>query len=153
MRRGQERNDRDSSLAPLHNDRDSICLQVPKLVYSPHEYGSGVFAQPWFSELSFPKNLSDRWETGFYYTARQKIAPILIGEFGGRQVDATSKEGIWQRQLVDFLQRNQLSFAYWSWNPNSIDTGGILLDDWNALNEPKQQLLNQLLPTTTMALP
>ncbi len=124
-----------------------------KLVYSPHEYGPGVFDQPWFSEPSFPKNLSDRWETSFHYIARQKIAPILMGEFGGRQVDAISKEGIWQRQLVDFLQRNHLSFAYWSWNPNSIDTGGILLDDWNAINEPKQQLLSQFLLTTTMVFP
>ncbi len=124
-----------------------------KLVYSPHEYGPGVFDQPWFSEPSFPKNLSDRWETSFHYIARQKIAPILMGEFGGRQVDAISKEGIWQRQLVDFLQRNHLGFAYWSWNPNSIDTGGILLDDWSAINEPKQQLLSQFLLTTPMAFP
>ncbi|MCY7273071.1 MAG: glycoside hydrolase family 5 protein, partial [Phormidesmis sp. CAN_BIN44] len=121
-----------------------------KVVYSPHEYGAGVFNQPWFSERNFPKNLFDRWETGFYYIARLKIAPVLIGEFGGRKVDATSKEGIWQRQLVSFLQRNNLSFAYWSWNPNSSDTGGILLDDWNAIDQPKQQLLNSLLPASTM---
>lgn len=121
-----------------------------KLVYSPHEYGAGVFNQPWFSERSFPKNLPDRWETGFHYIARQKIAPILIGEFGGRQVDATSKEGIWQRQFVSFLQRNKLSFAYWSWNPNSQDTGGILLNDWKTIDPFKQQLLSQLLPAPTM---
>ncbi|NDJ16577.1 cellulase family glycosylhydrolase [Myxacorys almedinensis] len=121
-----------------------------KVVYSPHEYGAGVFDQPWFAERSFPKNLSDRWEKGFYYIARQKIAPILIGEFGGRKVDAESKEGIWQRQFVAFVKRNQLSFAYWSWNPNSADTGGILLDDWNAIDEPKQALLNQLLPASRL---
>jgi endoglucanase len=121
-----------------------------KLVYSPHEYGPGVFDQPWFSERSFPKNLSDRWETGFFFIVRQKIAPVLVGEFGGRKVDMTSKEGIWQRQLVSFLQRNNLSFAYWSWNPNSQDTGGILLDDWQAIDQSKQQLLSQLLPAPTM---
>ena len=118
-----------------------------KVVYSPHEYGAGVFDQPWFSERKFPKNLPDRWETGFYYIARQKIAPVFIGEFGGRQTDTTSKEGIWQRQFIDFLKRKKLGFAYWSWNPNSRDTGGILLDDWTAIDQPKQQLLNQLLPT------
>ena len=120
-----------------------------KVVYSPHEYGAGVFDQPWFSERDFPKNLYDRWETSFYYIARQKIAPVLIGEFGGRQVDATSKEGVWQRQFVEFLQRHNLSFAYWSWNPNSRDTGGILLDDWKAIDLAKQQLLNSLLPVPT----
>ncbi|NJR50205.1 MAG: cellulase family glycosylhydrolase [Leptolyngbyaceae cyanobacterium CSU_1_3] len=121
-----------------------------QLVYSPHEYGPGVFNQPWFAERSFPRNMPDRWETGFFYIARQKIAPILVGELGGRQVDAVSKEGIWQRKFVDFLQRNKLSFAYWSWNPNSKDTGGILLDDWKAIDQPKQQLLSQLLPAPTM---
>lgn len=40
-----------------------------KLVYSPHEYGAGVFNQPWFSEPTFPKNLYNRWEIGFHYIA------------------------------------------------------------------------------------
>ncbi|HEY9618336.1 MAG TPA: glycoside hydrolase family 5 protein [Microcoleaceae cyanobacterium] len=117
-----------------------------KLVYSPHEYGTGVYNQPWFAEADFPKNLADRWEIGWNYIATQKIAPILIGEFGGRQVDTQSKEGIWQRQLVEFIQKQGLSFTYWSWNPNSGDTGGILLDDWRTIDQPKQQLLNSLLP-------
>lgn len=116
-----------------------------KLVYSPHEYGAGVANQPWFSEPTFPKNLYARWETGFNYIAHQKIAPILIGEFGGRQIDSNSKEGIWQRQLVDYIARKNLSFTYWSWNPDSSDTGGILQDDWQSVNVAKQELLNQLL--------
>jgi endoglucanase len=117
-----------------------------QLVYSPHEYGSGVFDQPWFAEPTFPSNLDGRWEIGFQYIATEKIAPIWIGEFGGRQVDETSKEGIWQRKFVDFIGKNDLSFTYWSWNPNSEDTGGILLDDWMMIDRPKQDLLNRLLP-------
>jgi len=117
-----------------------------KLVYSPHEYGPGVYPHPWFTESSFPQNLIDRWETGFFYIARSRIAPVLIGEFGGRQVDAESIEGQWQRQLVSFIRQNQLSFAYWSWNPNSRDTGGILTEDWQTVDADKQQLLSQLLP-------
>ncbi len=116
-----------------------------KLVYSPHEYGAGVADQPWFSDPNFPKNLYKRWETGFNYIATQKIAPILMGEFGGRQVDSSSKEGIWQQQLVDYIARKNLSFTYWSWNPDSGDTGGILQDDWQNVNVAKQELLNQLL--------
>ncbi|HEY9883998.1 MAG TPA: cellulase family glycosylhydrolase [Thermosynechococcaceae cyanobacterium] len=122
-----------------------------KLVYSPHEYGAGVYNQPWFSEAAFPKNLLDRWEIGFHYLARRNIAPILIGEFGGRQVDTRSKEGIWQRQLVNFIQQKKLSFTYWSWNPNSDDTGGILQDDWRTVDPAKQALLNQLLPVPSLA--
>ncbi|MBW4580814.1 MAG: cellulase family glycosylhydrolase [Tildeniella nuda ZEHNDER 1965/U140] len=116
-----------------------------KLVYSPHEYGPGVFNQPWFSEAAFPKNLLNRWEVGFNYLASRKIAPVLIGEFGGRQVDASSKEGIWQRQFVNFIQQKKLHFAYWSWNPDSSDTGGILQNDWRTVDQAKQQLLSQLL--------
>ncbi|WP_072622612.1 cellulase family glycosylhydrolase [Spirulina major] len=116
-----------------------------QLVYSPHEYGAGVYNQPWFNTPEFPNNLEARWHTGFQYIAEENIAPILIGEFGGRQVDAQSKEGIWQRRLVDYIDKHQLHFTYWSWNPNSGDTGGILRDDWQTVDAPKQALLQPLL--------
>ncbi|HEY9607240.1 MAG TPA: cellulase family glycosylhydrolase [Allocoleopsis sp.] len=141
-------------------DRFPVRLSKPnKLVYSPHEYGPGVYNQPWFNESQFPKNLESRWETGWHYIATKGIAPILIGEFGGRQVDANSKEGIWQRKLVDYIRQKDMSFAYWSWNPNSADTGGILQDDWRTVNADKQQLLQGLLlangfaPATTNSPP
>jgi Cellulase (glycosyl hydrolase family 5) len=121
-----------------------------KLVYSPHEYGEGVYPQPWFYESTFPQNLYNRWQTGFQYIADEGIAPIFIGEFGGYKVDNISKEGIWQRTLVDFINQKNLSFAYWSWNPNSDNTGGILLDDWRTVDAAKQQLLNTLLPVPTL---
>ncbi|MGH2413967.1 MAG: glycoside hydrolase family 5 protein, partial [Microcystaceae cyanobacterium] len=117
-----------------------------KLVYSPHEYGPGVADQPWFSDPKFPKDLINRWQIGFHYISSQTLAPIFIGEFGGRKVDTNSKEGIWQNEFVKYIKQKNLSFAYWSWNPNSADTGGILLDDWQSVDIPKQQLLSQLLP-------
>jgi endoglucanase len=121
-----------------------VRLKVPKkLVYSPHEYGGSNVS--WFADPIFPANLYQRWETGFNYIATKRIAPILIGEFGGYFVDNKSKEGIWQRFLVDYIAKKKLSFAYWCWNPNSKGTGGILLDDWQKINAPKQNLLNKLL--------
>ena len=127
-------------------ERFPVRLSKPnKLVYSPHEYGPGVYNQPWFNESTFPNNLESRWETGWNYIATKGIAPILIGEFGGRQVDTSSKEGIWQWKLVDFIGQKNLSFSYWSWNPNSADTGGILQDDWRTVNAAKQELLQGLL--------
>ncbi|MBD2101695.1 cellulase family glycosylhydrolase [Leptolyngbya sp. FACHB-261] len=128
--------------------RYPVRLSVPrKLVYSPHEYGPGVYNHAWFSDSAFPRNLLSRWETGFHYIASQNIAPIWIGEFGGRQVDDSSKEGVWQQQLVDYIAQKKLSFTYWTWNPDSVDTGGILLDDWRNINVPKQRLLSKLLPS------
>lgn len=122
-----------------------------QLVYSPHEYGPGVYDHKWFSEAEFPNNLLPRWKTGFFYIAEEQIAPIYVGEFGGRQVDTESKEGIWQNKFVDFIKQHDLSYTYWSWNPNSGDTGGLLTDDWQALIPEKQAMLNRILPQTTIA--
>jgi endoglucanase len=86
----------------------------------------------------------DRWQIGFHYIASQQKAPILVGEFGGRLND--KKEVIWMREFVKYIHKKNLSFAFWSWNPNSDDTGGILLDDWITVDLPKQKLISQLLP-------
>jgi endoglucanase len=40
---------------------------------------------------------------------------------------------------------NGMSFTYWSWNPNSGDTGGIALDDWTNVNTTKQAILQPYL--------
>ncbi|MBW4629118.1 MAG: cellulase family glycosylhydrolase [Brasilonema octagenarum HA4186-MV1] len=121
-----------------------VRLKVPKkLVYSPHEYAAPHL--PWVKEPILPGNLYKRLEIGFHYIATQGIAPIWIGEFGGNQVDTKSNEGIWQRWFVDYINQKKLSFTYWCWNPNSKDTGGILLDDWKTINTDKQKLLARLL--------
>ena len=49
------------------------------------------------------------------------IAPVLVGEFGGRSV-GNDQEGIWQRTLVTYLQLNGFDYTYWCWNPNSRTT-------------------------------
>jgi endoglucanase len=121
-----------------------------KLVYSPHEYGPGVFNQDWFSASDFPRNLINRWETGFGFIFRENIAPILVGEFGGKDADGTSKEAIWQKTFVQYLKDNNLSFTYWCLNPNSDDTGGILNDDWMSIQTTKQNLLSPLLAGVPM---
>jgi endoglucanase len=128
-----------------------IRLDRPQqLVYAPHEYGPALFKHTWFADAKFPQNLVNIWDTSFYYIAREGIAPIWIGEFGGREVDRESKSGQWQNALVDFIKQEKLGFAYWSWNPNSSDTGGILQDNWQQVQADKQTTLNQLLPALPM---
>jgi endoglucanase len=118
-----------------------IELAVPNhLVYSAHDYGPGVYLQKWFGVVDFPYNLSQVWGAHWAYLAQNNTAPVLIGEFGGRSVGG-DKEGVWQRTLVSFLKDSGISYTYWSWNPNSGDTGGLLMDDWTTPDTAKLQVL------------
>jgi endoglucanase len=116
-------------------------LSVPdKLVYEAHDYGPGVSSQKWFQAPDFPANLAGLWYAHWAYLKDSGTAPLLVGEFGGRSVGSDT-EGIWQRSLVTYLQANGFDYTYWSWNPNSGDTGGILEDDWTTLNSAKLAIL------------
>lgn len=122
-----------------------------RLVYSPHDYGPGVYSQPWFSDPAFPANMPGIWNKYWAYLHLENIAPILVGEFGGRKTDNVSSEGIWQNTLVDYLAEHGMYWTYWCWNPNSGDTGGVLLDDWQTIDESKQAMLNRLIDVSPPA--
>ncbi|MBV8806286.1 MAG: glycoside hydrolase family 5 protein, partial [Sinobacteraceae bacterium] len=114
-----------------------VQLSVPnKLVYEAHDYGPGVSGQSWFQTPDFPFDLPNVWYSHWAYLKLTNTAPVLIGEFGGRSM-GDDTEGVWQRSLINFLQVNGFDYTYWSWNPNSGDTGGLLEDDWTTLNESK----------------
>ena len=82
-----------------------VRLSVPnRVVYSPHEYGPGVFAQPWFSDPNMAAILADRWQKGFGYIKEQGIAPILIGEFGAKNVGTDTVEGRWINQFATYIE-------------------------------------------------
>jgi endoglucanase len=130
-------------------DRPVKLKQANKLVYSPHEYGPGVYNQSWFQAPDFPANLVNIWRKQWFYLHEQNIAPILIGEFGGKQTDTQSTEGKWQNTFVSFIKDNALSWCYWCLNPNSGDTGGLLQDDWKTPNQPKLDMLKPLLGAAT----
>ncbi|WP_341676328.1 cellulase family glycosylhydrolase [Niveibacterium sp. SC-1] len=121
-----------------------------RLVYSPHDYPASVFPQTWFSDPNYPNNLPAIWDAHWGYLAKQNIAPVLLGEFGTRYQSASDQQ--WLQTLVNYLKTNKMSWTFWSWNPNSGDTGGLLNDDWTTLNLPKHNLLVPLqfpLDTTT----
>ncbi len=119
-----------------------VRLSLPgQLVYSTHVYGPGVYPQPWFWEPGFPDNLPGIWERKWGFIAQEQIAPLIVGEFGGRSV-GDDKEGIWQRTLISYLRNHNLSYFYWTLNPNSGDTGGLLLDDWQSVDPDKYALLS-----------
>ena len=137
-----------------------VRLSVPhRLVYEAHDYGPSLYPQGWFAAPDFPRNLPAVWDAHWGYLAEQGIAPVLVGEFGGRTVapdasttrarqgkkNPTVLDGIWQRSLVDYLARHpEISFMYWSLTPDSQDTGGLLNDDWQTASITKQILLTPL---------
>jgi endoglucanase len=112
-----------------------------KLVYSAHDYGPGVYRQNWFLTKDFPMNMPGLWKKHWSYLKKDNTAPVLLGEFGGRSVDPTDLEGMWQRALFSYLKDQGISYTYWSWNPDSGDTGGVLKDDWQTFNQDKLDVL------------
>ncbi|MEV0327254.1 cellulase family glycosylhydrolase [Micromonospora echinospora] len=123
-----------------------VRLTVPnRLVYSPHEYATSVYEQAWFDAPDFPANLPGIWDRYWGYLHKQNIAPIMMGEFGSTLADPRDK--VWLERLMAYTGTgvNGMSFTYWSWNPNSGDTGGIALDDWTTINTTKQAILQPYL--------
>jgi endoglucanase len=111
-----------------------------KLVYSPHEYGPSVFNQSWFQpDFDTNKLLTVVWRPNWFYIYEANTAPLLIGEWGGNlSVGATSQ---WMGDLVGFMAQYKVSHTFWCLNPNSGDTGGLLLDDWTTVDTTKYNIV------------
>lgn len=121
-----------------------VSLRVPhQLVYSPHDYPASVYPQAWFSAPNYPANLPGVWDTHFGYLQKQNIAPVLLGEFGTKLETTSDRQ--WLATMVNYLAANKMSFAYWSFNPNSGDTGGLVQDDWVTPQTAKLAALRPLL--------
>jgi endoglucanase len=130
-----------------------------RLVYSAHDYATSVYPQPWFSDPAFPANMAAIWDKNWGYLYKNNVAPVLVGEFGTTL--AATVDQTWLKTLLAYMGTGAsgISFTYWSWNPNSGDTGGILNDDWTTVNTTKQAYLDPYLlgafdgtsagPTTT----
>lgn len=115
-----------------------------RLVYSPHDYPASIFPQTWFSAPDYPANLPGVWDAHWGYLRKQNIAPVMVGEFGTKL--ATTSDQQWLTALVSYLGTGTSSFSwtFWSWNPNSGDTGGILNDDWTTVNTVKDGYLRTI---------
>ncbi|WP_033259345.1 MULTISPECIES: cellulase family glycosylhydrolase [Kitasatospora] len=123
-----------------------VQLSVPnRVVYSAHDYATSVAQQTWFSDPSFPSNMPGVWDKNWGYLFNQNIAPVWVGEFGTTLQSTVDQT--WLKALVQYLRPTATSGAdsfqwtFWSWNPNSGDTGGILNDDWTTVNTVKDGYL------------
>jgi endoglucanase len=116
-----------------------------RVVYSAHDYATSVAQQPWFSDPAFPGNMPGVWDKYWGYIFKQNIAPVWVGEFGTTLQSTVDQK--WLTALVSYLGSTSANGAdsfhwtFWSWNPNSGDTGGILNDDWTTVNTAKDAYL------------
>jgi endoglucanase len=110
-----------------------------KLVYSAHDYGPDIWVQSWLKGPDYPHNLPSVWQTHWAYLQTGNIAPVYLGEFGGAMTDKA--EVAWQTTLVNFLSQQRIGYTYWSWNPDSGDTGGLLKYDWKTVDQARIDIL------------
>ncbi|MDD3661825.1 MAG: glycoside hydrolase family 5 protein [Candidatus Dojkabacteria bacterium] len=115
-------------------------IPANKLVLSPHMYGPDVYSQPYFYDSSFPSNMAGVWETHFGYLTNNPAYTIIPGEWGGKFGNAGGNpmDPVLQQALMSyFTSKGICNSFYWSFNPNSGDTGGILQDDWSSVWQNK----------------
>ena len=114
-----------------------------KLVYSPHDYGLTVYAQPWFEgNYDFNSLMEDCWYDNWFYIYDEDIAPLLIGEWGGFMSEPNITWMTYMRQLI---KENKLNHTFWCFNSNSGDTGGLVLDDFTTRDEEKYNFVKEVL--------
>lgn len=154
-----------------------ISLNVANhVVYAPHEYGLSVSGQSWLADVgktiaNWPNNLQPIWRQHWGWAFEQNIAPIWIGEFGGKfgfdnatgaangstsapyeivwlQTLMKYMNGDWNGDGTNHLTGTQLgmSFAYWN-DMLSSDTGSLVIDnDYTTPQTGKLALLTPLIP-------
>jgi len=116
-----------------------------KLVYSPHDYGPAVHAQPWFEGgFTYESLYRDCWRDNWMYIYEDGIAPLLIGEWGGYMTEPNLS---WMKCLRELIKKHKLHHTFWCFNANSGDTGGLVLDDFVTWDEEKYTFVKEVLWT------
>lgn len=114
-----------------------------KLVYSPHDYGPTVYEQPWFKkDYTFDSLMKDCWYDNWFYIHDKKIAPLLIGEWGGFMKEPNLK---WMTYCRELIKENKLHHTFWCFNANSGDTGGLVQGDFITWDEEKYEFVKEVL--------
>lgn len=121
---------------PVDFGNDTLNKQI---VYSPHDYGPSVYEQTWFDkDFTTETLLEDYWYDTWVYINDKDIAPLLIGEWGGRMDGDINQK--WMGLLRDYMIENHINHTFWCLNPNSGDTGGLLDHSFSVWDEAKYGL-------------
>jgi len=126
--------------------KNPIKVDPTRIVFSPHVYGPSVVGGT--TDLD-ERKLHAYWYDIFGFLVTQKRC-CVIGEWGGRYEGADRE---WQDKFVDYLLSVRVPGIYWCLNPDSMDTGGLLANDWTTPQEDKLALLARLQPTPTIVEP
>lgn len=114
-----------------------------QIVYSPHDYGPAVYAQPWFEGgFTYESLYEDYWHEAWLYIDEEEIAPLLIGEWGGFM---TGDNLTWMTYMRQLIAEYHLNHTFWCFNANSGDTGGLVLDDFVTWDEDKYEFVREVL--------
>lgn len=114
-----------------------------KLVYSPHDYGPAVYAQPWFEDgYNYDSLMEDCWRDNWFYIYENNTAPLLIGEWGGFM---TEPNLTWMTHMRTLISKYHLHHTFWCYNANSGDTGGLVKDDFTTWDEEKYDFVKKVL--------
>ena len=114
-----------------------------QIVYSPHDYGPTVYAQPWFEGgFTYESLYEDYWHEAWLYIDEEEIAPLLIGEWGGFM---TGDNLTWMTYMRQLIAEYHLNHTFWCFNANSGDTGGLVLDDFVTWDEEKYNFVREVL--------
>lgn len=128
-------------------DNDPLAFLGDKLVYSVHYYGPSVYSQPYFTDSAFPTNLPAVYDAAFGYLLQKTSRALVIGEWG---TTYTGQDAVWAEAWVSYLNSRGISNTFfWSLNPNSQDSGGLLQDDWKTPIPEKLSLVAKVQPNPT----
>ncbi|HHO82018.1 MAG TPA: endoglucanase [Halothiobacillus sp.] len=122
-----------------------LAIASDKLALAPHFYGPDVYMHDYFNAEDFPANMPAIWETNFGFATEMGYA-VIPTEFGSRYGHGgLEKEVAWFDAAIDWLIEKDIRDSFfWSWNPNSSDTGGLLKDDWTNVWNDKLERLHAL---------
>ena len=100
-----------------------------RLTYTFHKYH---FSSGGWSPDAWRRN----WDASIRY-------PVMVGEWGYKS--DRGDEVQYANEFVSYLIEKDIRDSYfWTWSPNSGDTGGLLLDDCRTVDQNKMNLLNRL---------
>ena len=143
-------------------------------MFAAHQYGPSVFQQDYFTTDDYPTNLPAIWDLHWASVPAHTGVPVVVTEWGGWFAANSSSvpshlrppgyappfsvsDEVWQEAFLSFILDRGIGSFYWSLNPDSRDTGGLLGAQWqregpSALSSRKMQLLSRVRATRVFSL-